>query len=105
MCGVFCVVCVWGCVCGVCSHTCLHACVRSWLRGRSRARVVGVGSRARVTMVPIAVDVNPLARSSSSPIVGSRVSALRSNFGVEEWSPFLKSYRHQQFRTVVYLRS
>ena len=93
------------CCVGVCSHACLHACVRSWLRGWSRVRAVGVGSRARVTMMPIAVDVNPLARSSSSPIVGSRVSALRSNFGVEKWSPFSKSYRHQQFRTVVYLHS
>ena len=80
------------------------ACARVPVRTRA-ARAVGVGSRARVTMVPIAVDVNPLAHSSSSPIVGSRVSALRSNFGVEKWSPFSKSYRHQQFRTVVYLRS
>ena len=91
------------CVC-VCSHACLHACVRSWLRGWARARAVGVGSRARLTMMPIAVCVNPLARSSSSPIVGSSVSSLRSNFGVEKWSPFSKSYRRQQFRTIVYLR-
>ena len=41
-------------------------------------------------MMPIAARANPLARSSSSPIVGSRVSALRSNFGVEKMVSLFK---------------